>query len=53
MFALAAPLLIYTLIPFIGKMVKKLPDRTYMLITLVPFVLFVIDIIQGYIIKGL
>ncbi len=52
-FAVAAPLLIYTLIPLIGKMAKKLPDKAYTLITLIPFVLFVIDIIQGYLIKGL
>ncbi len=52
-FAAAAPILIYTLIPLIGKMAKKLPDKVYTLITLVPFVLFIIDIIQGYLIKGL
>ena len=52
-FAVAAPLLIYTLVPLIGKMARKLPDRVYTLITLVPFVLFVIDIVNGYLIKGL
>lgn len=52
-FAAAAPLLIYTLVPLIGKMAKKLPDWAYELIVLVPFALFVIDIINGYLIKGL
>ena len=52
-FALAAPLLIRTLIPLIGRMAKKLPARAYTLITALPFALFVIDIIQGYLIKGL
>ena len=52
-FAAAAPILIYTLIPLIGKMAKRLPDKVYTLITLVPFALFIIDIIQGYLVKGL
>ncbi len=52
-FALAAPLLIYTLVPLTGKLARKLPGWAYMLITLTPFALFVIDIIQGYLIKGL
>ena len=52
-FAVAAPLLIYTLVPLIGKLAKKLPDRVYTLIAFVPFAVFVIDIIQGYLIKGL
>ena len=52
-FAIAAPLLIYTLIPIIEKLAKKLPDWAYTLITAVPFALFVIDIIQGYLVKGL
>ena len=37
----------------IEKLAKKLPDWAYTLITAVPFALFVIDIIQGYMIKGL
>lgn len=52
-FASAAPLLIYTLVPLIGKLAKKLPDRIYTLIAAVPFALFAIDIIHGYLIKGL
>ena len=52
-FAAAAPVLIYTTVPLIGKMAKKLPDRAYTLIAAVPFALFVVDIIVGYIIKGL
>ena len=52
-FAVAAPLLIYTLVPLIGKLAKKLPEWAYTLITVVPFALFIIDIIQGYLIKGL
>ena len=52
-FAAAAPLLIYTLVPLIGKMAKKLPGWAYELIALVPFTLFVIDIINGYLIKGM
>ncbi len=52
-FAAAAPLLIYTLVPLIGKLAKKLPDAVFTLITAVPFVLFVIDIVSGYLIKGL
>jgi len=52
-FAAAAPLLIYTLVPLIGKLAKKLPDRIYTLIAAVPFALFAIDIIHGYLIKGL
>ena len=52
-FAVAAPLLIYTLVPLIGKLAKMLPDRMYTLITAVPFALFVVDIVQGYLIKGL
>ena len=52
-FAAAAPLLIYTLVPLIGKLAKKLPDAVFTLIAVVPFVLFVIDIVSGYLIKGL
>ncbi|MBO5556920.1 MAG: putative ABC transporter permease [Oscillospiraceae bacterium] len=52
-FAVAAPLLIYTLVPLIGKLAKKLPGWAYGLITLAPFALFVIDIVNGYLIKGL
>ncbi len=52
-FAIAAPLLIRTLIPLIGRLAKKLPDRAYTLITVLPFALFVIDMIHGYLIKGL
>lgn len=52
-FAIAAPLLIYTLIPLIGKLAKKLPAWAYALITLSPFALFAIDIVKGYLIKGL
>lgn len=52
-FAIAAPLLIYTLVPLLGKLARKLPERTFVLIAAIPFTLFVIDIIQGYLIKGL
>ena len=52
-FALAAPLLIYTLVPLIGKLGRKLPAWAYTLLTALPFALFVLDIIQGYLIKGL
>lgn len=51
-FAVAAPLLIYTLVPLVGKMAKKLPEWAYTLITLLPFGLFVLDIISGYLIRG-
>ena len=52
-FALAAPLLIYTLVPLIGKLAKKLPGRAYTLLCVIPFALFVLDIINGYLIRGL
>ena len=52
-FAAAAPLLIYTLIPLIARLAKKLPERVYALVTVVPFALFAIDIINGYLIRGL
>ncbi|MBR6468905.1 MAG: putative ABC transporter permease [Lachnospiraceae bacterium] len=52
-FAVTAPFLIYTLVPLIGKLAKKLTSRTFLLITAVPFALFLIDIINGYLIKGL
>ena len=52
-FAVAAPLLIYTLVPLIGKLAKKLPGWAYALLALGPFTLFVIDIVQGYLVKGL
>ena len=52
-FAAAAPFLIYTLVPMIEKLAKILPDWAYTLITAVPFTLFAIDIIHGYIIRGL
>ena len=52
-FAAAAPLLICTLVPLIGKLAKRLPERTFTLIAAIPFALFVLDIIQGYLIKGL
>ena len=52
-FAVAAPLLIYTLVPLIGRLAKKLPAWAYTLITAVPFALFLLDIITGYLIKGL
>ena len=52
-FALAAPLLIYMLVPLIGKLARKLPGWAYTLITAIPFALFVLDILQGYVIKGL
>lgn len=52
-FALTAPLLIYTLVPLIAKLAKALPKRAFALIAGVPFALFVIDILQGYLIKGL
>ena len=48
-----AALLIYTLIPLIARLAKKLPDRIYALVTVVPFALFAIDIINGYLIRGL
>ena len=52
-FAVAAPLLIYTLVPLIGKLARKLPGWAFTLITTVPFALFNLDIINGYLIKGL
>lgn len=52
-FAAAAPLLIRTLVPLIARLAKKLPAWLYALITAVPFALFVLDIVQGYLIKGL
>ena len=52
-FAVAAPLLIYTLVPLIGKLARKLPGWAFTLITTVPFALFIFDIINGYLIKGL
>lgn len=52
-FAAAAPLLIRTLVPLIARLAKKLPAWLYALITVVPFALFVLDIVQGYLIKGL
>ena len=52
-FAVAAPLLIYTLVPLLGKAARKLPERVFVLIAAVPFLLFAADIIQGYLIGGL
>ena len=52
-FAVAAPLLIYTLVPLIGRIAKKVPSWAFALITAVPFALFALDIIVGYLIKGL
>ncbi|MBR0417462.1 MAG: putative ABC transporter permease [Firmicutes bacterium] len=51
-FAVAAPILIYTLVPLIGKMARSLSRRAYAFITMIPFGLFLIDIISGYLIKG-
>ncbi|MBR3643645.1 MAG: putative ABC transporter permease [Parasporobacterium sp.] len=52
-FAFAAPLLIYTLLPLVGKLARVLPGPVYFPVTIVPFALFIIDIINGYFIKGL
>ena len=52
-FAVAAPLLIGILVPLCGKLAKKLPPWAYTLVTALPFALFAIDIIQGYLVKGL
>lgn len=52
-FALAAPLLIYTLVPLIGTMAKKLSGRAYAMTTLIPFSITAADMINGYLIKGL
>ena len=52
-FTVAAPLLIYTLIPLIGKMARHLPEWLYTLIAAVPFSLFALDITTGYLIRGL
>lgn len=52
-FAVAAPLLIRMTVPLIGKMARKLPDWAYTLITMTPFVLFLIDMVVGYLVKGL
>ncbi len=52
-FAVAGPLLLFTLVPLLGKLAKKLPSWAFALITMVPFILFVIDIIVGYFVKGL
>ena len=41
------------LVPLIGKLARKLPGWAYTLITAIPFALFVLDILQGYVIKGL
>ena len=51
-FAAAAPMLIYTLVPLLGKLAKKLSGWAYTLITTVPFGLFLLDILSGYLIKG-
>lgn len=52
-FACAAPLLIYTLVPLLGKLAKKLPPPAYTLLCAVPFALFVLDILCSYLIRGL
>ena len=52
-FAVAAPLLMRTLVPLIGKLAEKLPGPVYTLLTLLPFTLFMLDIVNGYLIGGL
>ena len=52
-FAVAAPILIYTLVPLIGKLARKVSGWLFAVITLVPFFVFLADIINGYFIKGL
>ena len=52
-FAASAPILIYTLVPMIGKLAHTLPGWAYTLVCAVPFGLFLIDIIHGYLVKGL
>lgn len=52
-FAVTAPLLMRVLVPAIGRLARALPGWAYALITAVPFALFVLDIVQGYLIRGL
>ena len=52
-FTVSATMLLYFLVPLTGKLAKKLPGWAYGLIAGVPFVLFIVDIINGYLIKGL
>lgn len=52
-FTLSAPILIYSLVPMIGFLALVLPEWLYTLITAGPFAVFVLDIIHGYLIKGL
>ena len=52
-FASAAPVMIYTLVPLMGKLARTLSDSAYTLVTAVPFGLFAADIIRGYLFKVL
>ena len=52
-FAIAAPLLIYTLVPVIGMLARTLPGWAYAALCFLPFAVFVADIIYGYLVKGL
>lgn len=46
-FTVSGSLLLYTIVPLIGQMAKRLPGWAYGLIAGVPFVLFIIDIIYA------
>lgn len=52
-FSAGAALLIHTLVPMCGFLAGALPGWAYTLVTALPFALFVIDIIHGYLVKGL
>ena len=52
-FAAAAPLLIYTLVPRIARLAKRLPEKVFFPAAVIPFALFVLDIIFGYLIRGM
>ena len=52
-FASAAPAMIYTLVPLIGRFAHTLRDPAYTMITAVPFGISAADMLSGYVFKGI
>ena len=51
LFAFAGVFLIYAAVPMIGKSKEMLPEKVFRAICLIPAVLFLIDIVGGYILR--
>lgn len=51
-FSVGAVLLMDTLVPMIGYLARTLPGWAYTMMTAGPFLLFAVDIIYGYLVRG-